>query len=140
LAIEALARGLARVALGFTAAAVCGTALLFGLVPAWQGARTGALASLRAETRSTSARSRLRSGLVAAQVALSLGLLTGTGLFLRSFLDAVRVPLRFLPDNVATASIALGGAKGVDLARSHALFDQALVGARQLPGVAAAEW
>jgi len=138
--IEGLGLGLDRVALGFTAAAVCGTALLFGLVPAWQGARTGALASLRDQTRSTSARSRLRSGLVAAQVALSLVLLTGTGLFLRSFLDAIRVPLGFMPDNVATASIALGAAKGFDLARSRAFFDQALVRARQLPGVAAAEW
>jgi putative ABC transport system permease protein len=138
--IDGLALGLNRSALWFAAAAAGGTALLFGLAPAWQGARTGPLASLRDESRSTSARSRLRSGLVAAQVALSLVLLTGTGLFLRSFLDAIRVPLGFVPDNVATASIALGAAKGFDLARSRAFFDRALTRARQLPGVAAAEW
>jgi len=138
--IDGLGLGLAPAALWFAVAAVAGTTLLFGLVPAWQGARTGALASLRDTSRSASARSRLRSTLVAAQVALSLVLLTGTGLFLRSFLDAIRVPLGFEPQRVATASLVLGAAKGYDLPRARVFFDQARTRARQLPGVTAADW
>jgi putative ABC transport system permease protein len=138
--IEGLALGLNRPALAFAALAATATALLFGVVPAWQGARTGALASLRDESRSTSARSHLRTVLVAAQVALSLVLLAGTGLFLRSFAEAVRVPLGFTPDGVATASVALGAAKGFDAVRSKNFFEQALMRAHQLPGVTAAAW
>jgi predicted permease len=138
--IEGLSLAVDRPALGFAVVASTATALLFGVVPAWQGARTGALASLRDETRSTSARSRLRMTLVATQVALSLVLLAGTGLFLRSFAQAVRVPLGFTPDGVATASVALGAAKGFDVARSRAFFADALARAHQLPDVTAAAW
>jgi len=138
--IEGLALGINRSALTFALLASTFTALLFGLVPAWQGARTGALASLRDESRSTSARSRLRMTLVAAQVALSLVLLAGTGLFLRSLVEALRVPLGFSPDGVATANVSLGAAKGFTTARAHAFFDQALTRVRRLPGVTAAAW
>jgi len=138
--IEGLALGLNRAALAFATLVSTATALLFGLVPAWQGARTGPLASLRDESRSTSARSRLRATLVAAQVALSLVLLAGTGLFLRSFAAAVHVPLGFTPAGVATVNVALGAARGFDAARARAFFDQALARARQLPDVTAAAW
>jgi len=77
---------------------------------------------------------------VAIQVALSLVLLAGTGLFLRSLADAVRVPLGFRPEGVATASVALGAAKGFDAARAQRFFEQSLLRARQLPGVTAAAW
>jgi predicted permease len=138
--IEGLGLGLNGAALAFAAAAACGTAVLFGIAPAWQAAGTGALASLRDESRSTSARSRLRSTFVAAQVALSLVLLTGTGLFLRSLADASRVPLGFRPEGVVTATMALGAAKGFPLPRARAFFDQAVERAHQLPGVTAAGW
>ena len=138
--IEGLDLGLNPTALTFAAFTSIATALLFGLVPAWRGSRTGPLASLRDESRSTSARSRLRSTLVSIQVALSLVLLAGTGLFLRSLADAVRVPLGFRPEGVATASVALGAAKGFDAVRSKQFFEQSLARARQLPGVTAAAW
>jgi putative ABC transport system permease protein len=138
--IDGLALSVNRAALAFALIVSTGTALLFGLVPAWQGARTGPLASLRGESRSTSARSRLRMTLVAAQVALSLVLLAGTGLFLRSFVAALRVPLGFSPGGVATANVTLGAAKGFTTARAHAFFDQALSRVHQLPDVTAAAW
>jgi predicted permease len=138
--IEGLALGLNGAALAFALLASTATALLFGLVPAWQGARTGALASLRDASRSTSARSGLRMTLVAAQVALSLVLLAGTGLFLRSFVEALRVPLGFTPGGVATANMSFGAAKGFTTARAHAFLDQALIRVKQLPDVTAAAW
>jgi len=138
--IAGLDLGLNRTALVFAAVTSVATALLFGLVPAWRGSRTGPLASLRDESRSTSGRSRLRSTFVAIQVALSLVLLAGTGLFLRSLADAVRVPLGFRPEGVVTASASLGAAKGFDASRAQRFFEQSLVRARQLPGVTAAAW
>jgi ABC-type antimicrobial peptide transport system permease subunit len=66
--IDGLDLGLNRTALVVAAFTSIATALLFGVVPAWRGSHTGPLASLRDESRSTSARSRMRSTFVAFQV------------------------------------------------------------------------
>jgi predicted permease len=115
------------------------TGLLFGLAPAWRASRIDVLQSLRDDSRATSARSTLRSTLVAAQVALSLVLLAGTGLFLRSLLESLRVPLGFRVEGVATASVNLGAAR-YDQARAQAFYEDALARVRSVPGVAAAAW
>ncbi len=115
------------------------TGLLFGLAPAWRAAHTDVLGSLREDSRATSARSGLRSTLVAAQVALSLVLLIGTGLFLRSLVQSLRVPLGFRVEGVATASVNLGAAR-YDQPRAVAFYDEALARVHRLPGVAAASW
>ena len=80
-----------------------------GLAPAWQGARTDLNAALKAASRSTSGgigRARTRNALVVTQVALSLVLLGGAGLLLKTFValrgvgpgfdprDVIRVPGR----------------------------------------------
>jgi predicted permease len=126
-------------AIAFTAVVAGATTVLFGLAPAWRAARTDVLGTLRDDSRATSARSGLRSTLVAAQVALSLVLLTGTGLFLRSLLGSLRVPLGFRVEGVATASVNLGAAR-YDRSGAKAFYDEALVRARVLPGVKAAAW
>lgn len=126
-------------AIGFTGLVACVTALLFGVAPAWGAARTDVLGTLRDESRATSARSGLRSTLVAVQVALSLVLLVGTGLFLRSLAGSLTVPLGFRVDGVATATVNLGAAR-YDKARAKAFYEEGLARARQLPGVTAAAW
>jgi predicted permease len=96
------------------------------------------LHSIRGEGRG-SARSRLRSTLVAAQVALSLVLLAGSGLFLRSLVQALNAPLGFLPERVATASVNLGLARYTDT-RATEFFATALESIKKIPGVSSAAW
>lgn len=137
--IAGLALGLNRSALVFTALVACGTGVLFGLAPAWRASRSDTLGAIREEGRATSARSRLRATLVAAQVALSLVLLVGTGLFLRSLVNALQVPLGFSPAGVATATVNLGVAQ-YDVPRARVFYGQVLERIGRLPGVTAAGW
>jgi putative ABC transport system permease protein len=115
------------------------TGLLFGIAPALHAARTDALVSLGEGSRATTGRSRLRATLVAAQVALSLVLLAGSGLFLRSLIRGLNAPLGFRVDETATASVNLGLAR-YDEARARTFFDQALERVRDIPGVTSAAW
>ena len=80
--------------------------LLFGSVPAWRAGKTDVLTTLRDHGRTASPPTRLRSALVAAQVALSLVLLTGSALFLQSLLHALAAPTGFDVRGVVTASAA----------------------------------
>lgn len=137
--IDSLGLELNTAALMFSAVVAGATGLLFGLAPAWRASRIDVLQSLRDDSRATSARSALRSTLVAAQVALSLVLLAGTGLFLQSLLESLRVPLGFQVEGVATASVNLGAAR-YDEARAKRFYDEALTRVRRVPGVAAAAW
>jgi len=73
------------------------------------------------------------------QIALSLVLLTGTGLFLQSFAAAMRVPLGFVPTGAVTATVT-SSARGFDRARAKVFFEGALIKAHQIPGVTAAAW
>jgi predicted permease len=136
--INGLGLGVDRGALAFAFLTAGATVLFFGVAPAWQAARGNALASLRGQSRTT-ASGRLRSVLVAVQIALSLVLLTGTALFLRSFNAALQVPLGFVPAGVATTTLT-ASAKGFDRARARQFFDTALDKVRQLPDVTAAAW
>ena len=137
--IESLDLGLSRMALIYTASVASLTGVVFGLAPAWRAARTDVLGSLREQSRSATGRIGLRSTLVAIQVALSLALLAGTGLFLQSLAHSLRMPLGFRVDGVATASVNLGSAR-YDAARANAFYDEAIDRVHALPGVTAAAW
>jgi len=79
--------------------------LLCGFVPAWRGSRTHQLISIHESRRTTSdsrAGTRLRSGLVAVQVALSMVLLAGAGLMVRSVWNLHHLELGFEPDRALT--------------------------------------
>ena len=90
----------------FVAALTSLTALLCGVLPAYQGARVDTSA-LREGTRSTTVRLGLRRALVVAQVAASVALLICAGLLLRSFERLQSVPPGFNPDSVLTSKITL---------------------------------
>ena len=81
-----------------------GAALLFGVVPALERPRAEALIGWHA---AGPVRTLFRKGLVAAQVALSLMLLTGASLFLRSFWNLENQSFGFQPEHVVTASFTL---------------------------------
>ncbi|MBZ5560663.1 MAG: ABC transporter permease, partial [Acidobacteriia bacterium] len=79
-----------RLVIGFSALVACGSALVFGFVPALRSSRIDLVSVINEDSSPRgAARGRMRSGLVVAQVAVSLLLLVGAGLMTRS-LDAAR--------------------------------------------------
>jgi putative ABC transport system permease protein len=114
------------------------TGILFGLVPAMQSSRAASGGALREHIRGgTGGRraQRMRRGLVGAQVALVVVLLTGAGLLIRSFMHLQRVDLGFRPDHLLTMRLSLPSAKyGTPQARA-AFQDAVLDRVKQLPGV-----
>jgi predicted permease len=81
----------------------CG--LLFGLAPAWRASRANPQPGLRENVGAASDhKGRLRSVLVAVQVALSVVILVGAGLFLTTFQNLTKVDLGFDPSNVLLVS------------------------------------
>jgi putative ABC transport system permease protein len=92
--------------LGFTALLALATALACGIAPAWMVSRTGVAEDLKGGAPG-SGRSLMRSGLVVAQVTLSLALVAGAGLFVRSLLAAQRVDLGFATENRLLVTVSL---------------------------------
>lgn len=122
--------------LGFTVLLALFTALACGLGPAWMVARTSVAEDLKAGAPG-SGRSLVRNGLVAAQVALSLALVAGAGLFVRSLLEAQRVELGFTADRRLLVSVSLGDF-GYTEQSGIAFIRQALERLRAVPGVRSA--
>jgi len=81
--------------LAFTLVISLLTGVLFGLAPAWRTTSVDLATTLRQSRRTTTAGSRLRGALVAVQVALSVLLLAGAGLFLRTLYNLEQVRLGF---------------------------------------------
>lgn len=115
------------------------TALIFGLVPALRAAKTDLVTSLKEEGRSASgSRSRLRSTLIIAQVALSLVALVSAGLFLRSLQQAQKIDVGFSdPDHllIVGTDFNMAGLKRED---GLAAADRLLERVRALSGVTSA--
>jgi putative ABC transport system permease protein len=114
------------------------TGVLFGIVPAIQLSRVNLNTALRDEGRGTSAghsRSQAKSFLVVGQVALSLLLLIGAGLLLRSFQSLLRVDPGFDAHNVLTMSVSLPTVKYAKPEQQIAFFDELLRKVSALPGV-----
>jgi putative ABC transport system permease protein len=127
----------ARVLL-FTLALSVFAALLFGLIPALPISRVDMNAALREESRGASAgrvRARLNDALVVGQVALSLVLLIGTGLLVRSFVRLLRVDPGFDARNVVTMNVSLSTLRYAKPDQQIAFFDDVLRRVSALPGV-----
>ena len=123
--------------LGFTLALTLATGVLFGLIPALQGSRVNLTSSLHQGGR-TAPRSRgaLRQGLVAAQVALALVLLSGAGFTVRAFGELMALDPGFEGNGVLTLGLSLPSSKYPEGAR-QAFFDSLLTRARALPNIEA---
>jgi putative ABC transport system permease protein len=93
--------------LAFTMLVACLTGLLFGLAPAWQTTKPDLNAALKDGGGATggSQRNRLRAVLIVAEVALSMVLLIGAGLMIRSFAQMTRVDRGFQPEHLLTAKL-----------------------------------
>ena len=102
-----------RNVLFFTLAVSVATAMIFGLAPALQVSRRDPNAGLKESSRSATGgreHHRLQNLLVAGQLALSLILLVGAGLFAENFIEEMQARPGMNPHHVLTASVALAGA------------------------------
>jgi putative ABC transport system permease protein len=129
--------------LAFTFGVSILTGIAFGLMPALSASRPDLNDSLKDGTRGTSSsRGRLRRALVVAEVGLSMVLLVGTGLMLRSFLQLRDINPGFRPDHVLTMRVSLPTPNGTwteeDKARFTGFFSRAARRLGELPGVTAA--
>ncbi|MBZ5601174.1 MAG: ABC transporter permease [Acidobacteriia bacterium] len=121
----------------FTAAIAILTGLLAGAVPAWRGSKSDLNDALKQGSRggSDTGTRRTRSALVAAEVALSLMLLAGAGLMIRSLWILTGVNPGFDPKNVLTMTVPVSP---TDPAQVAAAYDRVLERVRALPGVESA--
>jgi predicted permease len=122
----------------FVVGVAVATALLFGLAPALGVSAIAPSDALKEQSR-TIAGNRgvaLRDVLVAAQVALSLAVIVGAGLFLRTFASLARTPLGFDPAQLLVVTVDLQPTGATSQARVH-LFEALKDAASSTPGVAA---
>jgi putative ABC transport system permease protein len=110
--------------------------LLFGMLPARQLVDRRLHNDLKQAGRGTSPQQRrIRGGLVAAQIALSLMLLVGAGLTIKSFTQLQRVPTGFDADGVLTAHVSLPEKRYPTAAQKAEFWDRAIDTLRAVPGV-----
>jgi putative ABC transport system permease protein len=111
--------------------------LLFGILPSLASARANPGQDLREGSRKTTSRSgfHVRNGLVVLQVALSLVLLTGAGLLVRSVSKLWGVERGFRVENLLTASISLSGDRYSEEDRQIEFFRSLRESIEALPGV-----
>ncbi len=127
--------------LGFTALATTASALIFGLVPAFQLSKSNVNQPLKESGSRTSQgvrHRRLRGFLVMGEIALATVLLAGAGLVLQNFLRVLRVDPGFDPDHLLTLRVALPESKYSSTAKQHAFFDDLEERVAALPGVTSA--
>jgi predicted permease len=128
------------VALSFTIVVALATGILFGLFPALQSARGETQEVLKEGSQATTAsrgRLRLRQVLVAAEVALSLLLLVGAGLLIKSFMRLQAVDAGFDPSGVLTMRMVVPAARYPQPAQVRNFYREVLRRVAALPGVTA---
>jgi putative ABC transport system permease protein len=114
------------------------TGVLFGIVPSLQASKPDLNETLKEAGRgSTGSRHLFRSGLVVSEVALTMVLLIGAGLMIRSFYRLLQVNPGFNYDHLLTFNVALPQKKYAEEQQRINFFDQVVDRLRALPGVEA---
>ncbi|HEX8651881.1 MAG TPA: ABC transporter permease [Pyrinomonadaceae bacterium] len=127
--------------LGFTLLVSLLTGIAFGIAPALQASRPDLNEMLKEGGRTSAlggARARVRSLLIVAEVAVSLVLLIGAGLLIRSFLRLQEVRPGFNPEHVLALEMFLPGIKYPEDHQHIAFYEEVLRRTRALAGVEAA--
>jgi putative ABC transport system permease protein len=118
------------------------TGVLFGLAPAVQSAGVGATEALRTKGSTSGGSGRrgqlVRDGLVAAEIALSLALLIGAGLLLRTFANLRATDVGVHGEKVLTAAVLLPHNKYNTMDQGRVFFEQLLQQLQNSPGLSAA--
>ncbi len=122
----------------FTLMIAVGTGAIFGLVPAWQAWRTNANAPLRERSQSSGTQRRFGNLFVIAEVAVTVVLVTGAGLMLRSFLHLRSTNPGYRSQGVLTLRMALSGKQYNAPNKQAALYKELLRRLSTLPGVESA--
>ena len=125
---------LSPLVLGLTAATSLVAAMVFGVVPALQATRPSLVPALKGEAPAGGSRSRMRSGLVVAQMAMSIVLLVAAGLFLRNLRAVTTVDKGFTAEQVLLAELD-PGMQGYTRARTEAFYAQLREKLRANPSV-----
>jgi len=128
-------------ALLFSVVASCTTALLFGLVPALQATRHDLIELLRGTGKEVGPGvrgKRLLGALVVVEVGLSVILLAGAGLLIRTYVNLQQIDLGFRPDHLIFARISLPQGQQRSPEAKQNLVDEILTRVQALPGVTAA--
>jgi predicted permease len=120
--------------LGFTLLAAVATSLLFSLALAWQTARVDLLNAIKESLPGRPGKSIASSGLVIAQIALSLALLAGAGLLARSLWNLRNIETGYRIDRVLLAQFDLDPREFTS-ERGLGFYQQLLDRVRALPGV-----
>ena len=133
--------GLDGTVLAFVLIVSLATGLLFGLVPAMQATKSDLNESLKEGGRGGTAgarRNRARGLLVVSEIALSLVLLIGAGLMIRSFIRLEQVNPGFDARNVLTMRLSLPSAQYSELRKRASFFQQVIARIQSVPGVESA--
>ena len=132
--------GIDAAVLTFSIAVTLLTAILFGLAPALTAARVNLTDALGDGSRAAGGRhgNRLRAALVVGEIAVTLVLLAGAGLALRTFVKLQQVDTGFDTENVLTFQLRLFGKKYADASAVRNFYQQLIERLEAQPGVEAA--
>jgi predicted permease len=124
--------------LAFTAAATLLTSILFGMLPALLTSRVELRPSMTSRGASAGQSVGLRQAFIAGEIALTMVLLAGSGLLIRSLIYLQTLPPGFNPEGVMTAKASLDDARYQDPAVFQRLMSDSVEAMRRIPGVEAA--
>lgn len=128
--------GLSLPMLGVALLLSVGTGVLIGIMPALRSSRRDAMEGLKAGARASDVRgTRIRSGLVVAQVALSMVLLIGSGLLIRSFANLRSIDVGFDAEGLVAADVDLPASEYSDREQRIFFFTSLEERVRAIPGV-----
>ena len=121
--------------LAFTLAASVLTSVLFGMLPTLATRKLDLRSSMSGRGEAKGGSVRLRQALIAGEVALTVVLLAGSGLLIRSLIHLETLPPGFNPNGVMVAKASLDDARYHDPAAFRKLLDDSTAAMRRIPGV-----
>ena len=122
----------------FTAGITLFTSVLFGMLPAFATSRIDLRSSLANRISSSAQSLRIRQILIAGEVALTVVLLAGSGLLIRSLIHLETLPPGFNPNGVMTAKASLDDARYHDPVAFRRLLSDGVDAMQRIPGVESA--
>src|SRR5580700_11215915 len=111
------------------------TSVLFGMLPALTSRKVDLRSSIASRSIITAGSIRLRQGLIASEVAVTVVLLAAAGLLIPTLLHLETMPPGFNPNGVITAKASLDDVRYYEPANFRKLLNSSLASMRQIPGV-----